>query len=75
MSGHGKGLVDAMSGFSVKGPLRKAVVTEDLHYDSAQDIVSYLQELFKDDPYKIYFELNPQEINSVDKIAVKITNV
>ena len=73
--GHGKGLVDAMSGFSVKGPLRKAVVTEDLHYDSAQDIVSYLQELFKDDPYKIYFELNPQEINSVDKIAVKITNV
>ena len=25
--GHGKGLVDAMSGFGVKGPLRKAVIT------------------------------------------------
>ena len=75
VSGHGKGLVDAMSGFGVKGPLRKAVVTEDLHYDSAQDIVSYLLELFKDDPYKIHFELNPQEIHSVDKIAVTITNV
>ena len=57
VSGHGKGLVDAMSGFGVKSPLRKAVVTEDLHYDSAHDIVSYLQELFKDDPYKIHFEL------------------
>ena len=26
-SGHGKGLVDAMSGFGVKGPLRRAVIT------------------------------------------------
>ena len=60
--------------YNVKGPLRKAVITEDLHYDSAQDIVSYLQELFKDDPYKICFELNPREIHSADKIVVKITN-
>ena len=74
MSGHGKGLVDGMSGFSVKD-LLKAVTIEDPHYDSAQDIVSYLQELFKDDPYKIHFELNPQEIHSVDKVAIKITNV
>ena len=74
VSGHGKDLVDAMSGFGVKDPLRKAVV-KDLHNDSAQDIVSYLQELLKDDPYKIHFELNPQEINSVDRVAVKITNV
>ena len=28
-SGHRKGLVDAMSGFGVKGPLRKAVLTQD----------------------------------------------
>ena len=75
LSGHVKGLVDAISGFGVQGPLRKAVVTEDLYYDSAQDIVSYLQELFKDDPYKIHFKLNPQEIHSVDKVAVKITNL
>ena len=75
VSRHGKGLVDVMSGFGVKDPLRKAVVTEDLHYDSVQDIVSYLQELFKDDPYKIHFELNPQETHSVDKVAVKITDV
>ena len=74
VSGHGKVLVDAMSGFSVKD-LLKAVAIEDPHYDSAQDIVSYLQELFKDDPYKIHFELNPQEIHSVDKVAVRITNV
>ena len=42
VSRHGKGLVDVMSGFGVKDPLRKAVVTEDLHYDSVQDIFSYL---------------------------------
>ena len=75
VSGHGKGLIDPMSGFGFKGPLRKVVITEDLHYDSPQDVVSYLQQLFKDDPYKIYFELNPQEIHFVEKVVVKITNV
>ena len=30
VTGHRKGLVNAISGFGVKGPLRKAVVTEDL---------------------------------------------
>ena len=75
VSGHGKGLIDPMSGFGFKGPLRKVVIIEDLHYDSPQDVVSYLQQLFKDDPYKIHFELNPQEIHFVEKVAVKIANV
>ena len=29
VKGHGKGLVDAMSGFGVKGPLRNAIITND----------------------------------------------
>ena len=28
VSGHGKGLVDSMSSFRVKGPLRKSIITE-----------------------------------------------
>ena len=44
ISGHGKGLVDAASGFGVKGPLRKAVVTKDLPYENANNIVTFLKE-------------------------------
>ena len=36
-SGHGKGLVDAMSRFGVKGPLTKAVLTQDFFYNSAEE--------------------------------------
>ena len=54
-SGHGKGLVDAMSGFGVKGPLRKAVITSDLHFTNAAEICNYLDELFKDDNKKHYY--------------------
>ena len=43
--GHGKGLVDVMSGFGAKGPLRKAVVTQDLHCDCASNIVSFLKDV------------------------------
>ena len=74
-SGHGKGLVDAMSGFGVKGPLRRAVVTQDLHYDSASDIVSFLSDLFRDDINKIYYELTVSEIDKVTKSVLKIKDI
>ena len=38
-SGHGKGLVDATSGFGVKGPLKKAVINNDFSYRSAEEIL------------------------------------
>ena len=41
-SGHGKGLVNAMSAFSAKTPLRSAVVAEDFDYRSAADIQNFL---------------------------------
>ena len=31
-SGHGKGLVDAMSSFGVKAPIHRAVLMEDFSY-------------------------------------------
>lgn len=51
--GHGKGLVDAMSGFGInKGPIRKAVLWEDFSYHKALDIQEYLIENFRHDPCK-----------------------
>ena len=40
--GHGKDLVDAMSAFGVKGPIKKAVLREDFSYHKALDIQEYL---------------------------------
>ena len=45
IAGHGKGLVDAMSGFGVKTPLRKAVVTNDFHFKTSKVLQEFLQNL------------------------------
>ena len=37
VSGHGKGLVDAMSGYGVKIPLRRAVITFNFSYRNSLD--------------------------------------
>ena len=43
VSGHGKGLVDAMSGFGVKQPVRKAIIQKDWFFNSAEDIYHFLK--------------------------------
>ena len=42
VSGHGKGIVDAMSSFGVKEPLRKEIVQKDFWYTSSKDIFDFL---------------------------------
>ena len=74
VSGHGKGLVNAMSGFGVKGPLRKAVVT-DLFYDHTNGILIYLNSQFSKDSTKMHFEITSEKINSVTSSAVIIKDV
>ena len=44
VNGHGKRLVDAMSGFGLKTLLQKAIVTEDFFYDSAQKVYKCISE-------------------------------
>ena len=61
-SGHGKGLVDAMSGFGVKGPLKRAVMTESFHYRCAEDIYNLL--LKKTDDKKLYYFVTETEIEA-----------
>ena len=43
-AGHSKGLVDAASGFGVKDPIRKAIIVEDWFFNSANNIVTYLDQ-------------------------------
>lgn len=42
VSDHGKGLVDAMSGFGVKGSLQRAVTTSNLDYSDSIEIYNFL---------------------------------
>ena len=54
VNGHGNGLVDAMSRFGVKSVLRGAIVTDNFMYNTADELVSFLKETFKDDQHKHY---------------------
>ena len=60
-----------MSGLGVKGLLRKAVVTEDLHYENANDILTFLNSSFSHST-KMHYEHTSDEINSITSSAVKI---
>ena len=64
MTGHGKGLVDAMSGFGVKGPIRRAVVTKNLSFTTAEDIYNYLYNLFEIDEQKEHYLVTAETIHS-----------
>ena len=64
-SGHGKRLVNAMSGFGVKAPIRRAVLTEDFSYRKAKDIFDYLALLFGNDINKHYILVDGDEIQDV----------
>ena len=64
MSGHGKGLVDAMSGFGVKGPIWRAVVTKNFSFTTAEDIYNYLYNLFEIDEKKEHYLVTPETIHS-----------
>ena len=60
---HGMSLLDGMSGFGMKGPIRKAVITEDFHYSSTEEIYHYLNKLFEGDDKKHYVLLTEKDIS------------
>ena len=72
VSSDGERLVDAMSGFGAKGPLRKVVATQDLDYDCASNIVSFSKDIFINDNQKHHFELLSKEFQSMTTSAIKI---
>ena len=63
VSGHGKGLVDAMSAFGVKNPIWRAVWVEDFSYKKAVNSYNYLTQHFDQDTQKNYFLIDEDEIS------------
>ena len=72
VKGHGKGLVDAMSGFGIKGSLRNAIITKDRYFNSAEDVHSYLSEI-NNDQKKKYLCL-PQIDHDENRPSLRIPN-
>jgi hypothetical protein len=46
VNGHGRGLVDAMSGFGLKTPLRKKIVTHDFYFNTAEELAEFCRAEF-----------------------------
>ena len=61
VNGHGRGLVDAMSGFGVKTLLRRAIVTADFMFNTAKEFKIFLEKEFEEDHSMIY-EVIPYEL-------------
>ena len=58
VSGHGKGLVDAMSGFGVKTPMRKAIITHEFFFNNSKYLQDWLlNQEFKGDREYLHFEM------------------
>ena len=62
VAGHGKGLVDAMSSFGVKGPMRRAVYIEGFKYSSAADICNRMESEFRNDDNKLYYVIEEDNL-------------
>ena len=56
VNGHGRGMVDGMSSFGVKAPLRRAIVTTDFFYNKAEQLVSFLKSMCVNES-NYYFKL------------------
>ena len=56
--------MDALSGFGVKGPIRRAFVTKNFSFITAEDIYNYLYNLFEIDEQKEHYLVTPETIHS-----------
>jgi hypothetical protein len=68
--GHGRGLVDCMSSFGCKAPLKSAIITEDEFFSCAKDMHSYLKNHFKDEDNKMYSWID-QEVTALQRTTAK----
>ena len=75
VSGHGKGLVDSMSSFRVKGPLQKSIITEMFFFNDAEQVKEHLEQKHLGKPnwvYKIVSEDHLVEIRKQPREESKI---
>ena len=64
MNGHGRGLVDAMSGFGVKTPLKHEIVMNDFMFHTTADLFEFLVHHFESDESKLYVHVSEEKSNS-----------
>ena len=71
--GHGRGLVDSMSSFGVKSPLRKEIINKDFYWTTAKELVELFQEKGMPERF-LYNEVTKSDYDSQDwlKTAFKI---
>ena len=62
VNGHGKGMVDGMSSFGVKDPMRNAIIQHNWYYENGTDIIDFLQNNFASDHSKSYVMLPIPEV-------------
>ena len=66
VNGHGRGLVDAMSGFGVKYIVRRAIITDGFYYESDEQLCAFLktQKLLP----KYYYTVLPSQVLDEDRL-------
>ena len=67
VNGHGRGLVDATSGFGVKTTLRRSIVTDNFYFINDVELVLFLKTLHADDQQKHFKHLSPDNIEAKNK--------
>ena len=60
-AGHGKGLIDAMSSFGVKGILRRDIIGNDEWFSNSDEICDYLS--MRGDPRMSYTSIEPKQLD------------
>lgn len=60
--GHGRGLVDSMSSFGCKSPLREAIVTQDKWFPTADSMAEFLKEKFEDKIQYLFRVISKEQV-------------
>ena len=71
VNGHGRGLVDACSGFAVKTPLRKAIILEDFFFETDLELLEFCKKFHENDDSKYFCCLSREEIDGIRKTKDK----
>ena len=58
-SGHGKGVIDAMSNFGATNILRHNIITRDVFFNDSDSIVNYLATKKSDYSYRLFIHSRP----------------
>ena len=61
-----------MSGWGVKTPLRRAIVTEDFLYNTSEELATYLRNMFVDDEVKHYCVIPPDLVIKEHTLRKKV---